>query len=315
MNYSKIALKILAAKECGIVKTNAQFHKTFKNKQEFEKIIQNNTELHRKMDILEEEFKNNPNNNRGFICLYDDDFPVINKEVKNNSEKPYLLFYEGDISLLKNLNNNVAVIGLTEPTKEIIEREKNIVQELLKENLVIVSGLAKGCDTIAHQECLNQDKETIAILSTHLDEIYPVENTKLSENIINKNGLLLTEYYKKARSSFEAIGRLVERDRLQAMFSKAIILIASYRKDEGDSGSRHAMQSAKKYNIERYVLYNSKTDSIDKMFGLNKNLIESDSIDKAKVLNKTSIEEIRVIKNVNLMKKPVIKVKEQISLF
>jgi DNA processing protein len=52
------------------------------------------------------------------------------------------------------------------------------------------------------------------------------------------------------------------------MFSKAIILIASYRKNEGDSGSRHAMEAAKNYKIERYVVFNKEIDYDNKQFGL-----------------------------------------------
>ena len=56
---------------------------------------------------------------------------------------------------------------------------------------------------------------------------------------------------------------------MQALFSKAVVLIASYRKGEGDSGSRHAFEKAKEYGKKRLVMYREK-NADDLQFGLNK---------------------------------------------
>jgi DNA processing protein len=210
------------------------------------------------------------------------------------------LFYRGDLSLLSNLNKNVAVIGLIDPDEEIIKRETVIVKSLVKNDLVIVSGLAKGCDTIAHKTCLETNGKTIAILPSQLSKVHPAENRDVAEKIVKKGGLLISEYYKDAASKYEAINRFVERDRLQAMFSKAIILIASYRKGEGDSGSRHAMEVARKYGIERYAMYNSRIDENNMRFGLNKDLVSSKGVDQVKVLKPSSIGLIKSLENPNL---------------
>jgi len=299
MKYSEIALKILAAKECGIIKTNAQFWKYYSSREKFEEILKDERVLS-KIKELTINFNENDSID-GFICACDKEFPIINKNVNNCGDKPYLLFYKGNLSLLSNLNKNVAVIGLTDPDKEIVKRETNIVKRLVQKNLVIVSGLAKGCDTVAHKVCLELNGMTIAILPSQLGKIYPTENRTLAKEIVKKGGLLITEYYKEPVSRYEAINRFIERDRLQAMFSKAIILIASYRKGEGDSGSRHAMEAARKYGIERYVLYNNEIDENDKRFGLNKDLISSKGENQAKVLISSSINQISDIVNQNLL--------------
>jgi DNA processing protein len=88
-------------------------------------------------------------------------------------------------------------------------------------------------------------------------------------------GLVVTEYVEEAQNRNETIRRFIERDRLQAMFSKAVILIASYRKGEGDSGSRHCMQKAKLYGKKRYVMYNETLDKDRAIFGLNLDLFAS----------------------------------------
>lgn len=299
MFYSKNAIKLLALKECGYLKTNAQFWREFSNPIIVDEFIQQHAEISQKIDQLKEGFDANDNCEYGTICVFDDEFPCINPKAKE-SEKPYLLFYRGDKTLLQNLNNNVAVIGLIDPTDNIEERERKIVGKLISNNLVIVSGLAKGCDEIAHRVCVENKAKTIAILPTSLTKIAPASNRALADKIVETGGLLITEYYKEATSRNEAVGRYIERDRLQALFSKAIIMIASYKQGDGDSGSRHAMNYAESYGIKRYVMYNEDTDSEDKRFGLSRQLKTSF---KVNVLSSSSIEEIKAIENPNLTQK------------
>lgn len=312
MIFSDIALKVLAAKEIGLIKTNAQFITEFSDREKFEAIVLQNERIGRVADTFIQQFAAS-DEDEGFICAFDDKFPFINSNVKN-SDKPYLLFYKGDISLLRDLNKNVAVIGLINPTPQIEKREIDVVDRLVKSGLIIVSGLAKGCDAIAHKVCTDTGNKTIAILPSQIKKITPAVNRNLAKDIVINGGLLLTEYYKEPLSRQEAIGRFIERDRLQAMFSKAVVLIASYRKNEGDSGSRYAMEAARNYGIERYVMFNETIDFDDKQFGLNKDLVQL-KYDAAKVLNKGSIEIIKTIFNSNLINNPNCIKATQLKLF
>lgn len=302
MKYSNIALKVLAAKECGVIKSNAQFCKAFSNRAEFEAKVEKDSRVIQMMEKLSDEWESF--GGEGFICIYDEEFPVMNPKVKNKSEKPHLFFYKGNLSLLEDLNKNMAIIGLLDPDEKIRERESDAVRQLVGNGLVIVSGLATGCDTIAHEVCLEMGGETIAILPSQINKIYPAENQGLADKIVDQGGLLLSEYYKGPTTKYGAIGRLIERDRLQAMFAKAILLVASYRKGEGDSGSRHAMEAARKYEIERYAMYNAKIDKDDKQFGLNKDLVNIEDNNKVMVFKPSSITHIKSLKNLALVKKP-----------
>jgi len=309
MKYSEMSLKILAARELGIIKTNAQFWKDFSDSTQLAEKLQNNPHIENVMERLSIDF-DLADNEDGVICAFDNEFPVINHNVKNNGDKPYLLFYKGDLSSLAELNRNVAVIGLLDPDDDIVKRETKIVEELIAmgtdshKELIIVSGLAVGCDTIAHKVCLENSGKTIAILPTQINKIYPVVNRDLAKAIVDKGGLLLSEYYKEPLSRNESLKRLVDRDRLQAMFAKAIILIASYRKGEGDSGSRHAMEAAKKYGLMRYVMYNPQTDEKNIRFGLNKDFVYSKAKEEnVEVLVAKSIKDISALTNHNLEKK------------
>jgi len=234
----------------------------------------------------------------GLIAIGDENFPKYRGNVKK-SEQPIYLFYKGDINLLNIKNHNISVIGLLNPDKEIEIRERKIVRELIKQNITIVSGLALGCDSIAHQEALNGGK-TISILPSPLNNILPASNKGLAYKIVEQGGLLVTEYYEDFKSELELRSRYKERDRLQALFCDTIILAASYSKNSAsiwkihnkklDSGARLAMEFAKSYNIPRAVMYNEKTDFNNPMFDLNRQLIKEDKT--VIILTKKNIEKI-----------------------
>lgn len=210
----------------------------------------------------------------GIVGWLDEDFPFC-RGVLRKSDYPVSLFYKGNISLLKSTYRNVAVIGVLKPEESIINREKIMVSTLLRHDYVIVSGLALGCDSIAHIQTLEECGKTIAVLPSTLQNILPSQHKQLAEQIVKKGGLLVTEYLDEPMSQLEMRGRYQKRDRLQAMFSDAIILTASYdiNTDGNDSGSRLAMEYARQYNIARYVMYNEVTDSSNPQFALNQKIL------------------------------------------
>ena len=213
----------------------------------------------------------------GVIAIGDKNFPSYRGKVKN-SEQPITLFYRGDINLLKVTNMNIAVIGLLNPDNDTKVIEQEVVAELVKNGTTILSGLALGCDSIAHRQALISNGKTVAILPSPLNNILPATNKELANEIVKNNGLLITEYYKNANSKMEMSGRYQERDRLQALFSNSIVLSASYSKnDQGnDSGSRLAMGYALNYSIPRAVIYDSITDINNPKYDLNRQLIKED---------------------------------------
>jgi len=233
---------------------------------------------------IKKELVNLENSCDGLLAIGDKDFPKYRGVVKQ-SEQPIFLFYKGDIDLLDIHNNNISVIGLLNPNEEIEKRERTIVKEIIKHDVTIVSGLAFGCDSIAHQEALNGGK-TIAILPSPLNNILPAGNRNLAYEILEEGGLLVSEYYNNFKSKTELSSRYKERDRLQALFCDTIILASSYAQDSSsrwnihnqklDSGARLAMGYAKDYNIPRAVIYNENIDNNNPMFDLNRELINND---------------------------------------
>lgn len=219
----------------------------------------------------------------GFVALGDPEFPQHRGNVKD-SERPVFLYYKGDLELLSNEHKNITVIGLLNPEGSIEERERNIVSKFVKKGATIVSGLAFGCDSISHQQALDSNGKTIAILPSPLFNIMPARNKSLAFQIVEEGGLLITEYGTDFKSRMELSSRYKDRDRLQALFCDTIILAASYAQNSAslhpylqgqklDSGARLAMEFAKDYGIPRAVMYDEHIDKNNPMFDLNRTLI------------------------------------------
>lgn len=223
------------------------------------------------------------NNCDGFVALGDRNFPEHRGIVKD-SEKPVFLYYKGNINLLSFKNKNISVIGLLNPEGDIEERERKIVADFVKKGATIVSGLAYGCDSISHQQALDSNGKTVAILPSSLNNIIPAKNKVLANKIVEKGGLIVTEYGTDFKSKMELNSRYKERDRLQALYCDTIFLAASYALNSAerwgkfgqkfDSGARLAMSYAKEYNIPRAVMYDQNIDESNPMFDLNRDLIK-----------------------------------------
>lgn len=223
----------------------------------------------------------------GIVSIFDEEFPLVDIPDPAAQDRPFLLFYRGDPTLLDQIDKNVALIGLGDPPEEIRQRIDILVPRLVAAGANIVSGLAKGCDQAAHEACLRAGGRTIAILPSPLDRIYPRENAKLAREIVKCGGLLLSEYYRAPVEDWEFSRRAISRDRLQAMFAGGVILAASHepgtckktsgqagekngKRQSRDCGSRHAMEKARDYRRRRIVLYDANNDKDKACLALNR---------------------------------------------
>ena len=133
-------------------------------------------------DFLKKSFEEFPS-----FSILDDIYPWDLSEIYN---PPALLFYQGNIDLLE--LPKVAVVGSRDSSKLGNQSVQKIIKELNNE-LIIVSGLARGIDTAAHMAALQNGGRTIAVIGTGLDVFYPKANKKL-QSYIGKNHLVLSEY-------------------------------------------------------------------------------------------------------------------------
>lgn len=173
------------------------------------------------------------------ITVYGDEhFPMQYQSLitKNKETCPVLLFYRGDIKKVCSMPG-IAVIGTRRVTKEGYADGEYFAQFLAKEGCNIISGLAIGADTAAHNGALLTRGTTTAITAFGLD-MTPRNNDYLMRQIVAEGGLLLSEY---APGIQECAATLIERDRLQAGLAKAVLLIQS---DDKKGGSMHAVRTA-----------------------------------------------------------------------
>ena len=124
-----------------------------------------------------------------YITYLDDDYPEQLKEI---TKPPFTLFYYGDISLIKDFNKNVSVVGAREPSEYSPKHLSNIVKDISLD-FRIISGLAVGIDSLAHQACVAAKGKTVAVLGCGIDKYYPACNKEL-QDLIKKDHLLLSEY-------------------------------------------------------------------------------------------------------------------------
>ena len=164
-------------------------------------------------DIL----KQNNDLNIKTINILDKNFP---EKLYQGSDKCVFLFYKGNVDLLN--QKCISIIGTRKPDPYFIEKGIKITKELAKKDYVIVSGLALGCDTIAHQSCLEVLGKTIAVLPSSCDNIQPTSNKKLANDILDNNGLLISEYSVGSTMSKFNFPR---RDRIQSLLCSAILII------------------------------------------------------------------------------------------
>ncbi len=124
------------------------------------------------------------------ISIEDKNYPRLLKEIK---EPPKILYVKGEIFSEENCFGIVGTRRCTGYGKQIAEE---LAADLIDAGLTIVSGMAKGIDTVAHRETVKRGKRTIAVLGSGIDErsIYPQENLKLAREIVKNGGAVISEF-------------------------------------------------------------------------------------------------------------------------
>lgn len=167
------------------------------------------------------------------INFYDPNFPTL---LKSLDDAPLLVNAKGNYRDL-NSKPSVAIIGTRDPSDHGMKVGIRLGEVFGEAGFNVVSGLAIGCDTAGHQGCLNKFGYTTAVLAHGLDSLYPAKNKYLADKILDQDGLLISEYTigTKAQSNF-----FVERDRIQAGLSQAVIVVETDIK----GGTMHTVKFA-----------------------------------------------------------------------
>ncbi|WP_339125158.1 DNA-processing protein DprA [Fusobacterium nucleatum] len=163
------------------------------------------------------------------------------KNLMNIKESPYVIFIKGNLPSNEELEKSFAIVGTRKPSKEGIDFARDIGQYLSQNSIYNISGLALGIDTEGHNMSL---QKTGAILGQGLDlEIYPRENIKLAEMILENNGFLLSELIPQTEISLFS---LIKRDRLQSALTSGIVIAETGIKGGTVNTFKYAREQKKK---------------------------------------------------------------------
>lgn len=141
------------------------------------------------LERIHEQIRQYHTNDIHVISFLDKEYPALLKEIY---QPPWAIFARGNLSLL-NKEPKLAVVGSRQPTSYGKNAIQVLFPKLIDKGLIIVSGLARGIDLLAHECAMNYDGNTVAVIAGGLYHIYPKESRSLAFEMM-KNQLVLSEY-------------------------------------------------------------------------------------------------------------------------
>ena len=187
------------------------------------------SQLASRLGEVEEQLDQLHGQNIHVICDFEPEYPESLRAIGN---LPPVLCIAG--RLLPVDEPAVAIVGTRSPSEGGFQMARELGAALAEQKITVISGLALGCDTGAHQGALSAGGRTIAVLGSGILVIHPHSNLELAREIAER-GAVISEQPPTAEPS---VGRLMARNRLQSGLSRAVIVVES-----GESGG--SMETAK----------------------------------------------------------------------
>jgi DNA processing protein len=185
----------------------------------------------------------------GSILTFDD--PAYPERLREIFDPPAVLWLRGDPTLLA--RPGIAVVGTRQPTPYGAGMAEKLSRDLALRKLVILSGMARGVDTAAHKGAIDAKGRTLSVWGTGIDVIYPKENKRLAEQIVDSGGTILSEY---PLGTFPAPQNFPIRNRILSGLSVGVLVIeaAEY------SGTRITARCAMEQNRDVYAVPGNVTN-------------------------------------------------------
>ena len=160
--------------------------------------------------------------NYKIVHLNDKEYPEKLKRIYN---PPEYLYWIGYISLLS--NTSIAIIGCRNASEYGIKIASIFSNNISKAGVTIISGLARGIDSIAHKSSVKEIGKTIAVMGCGVDIIYPLSNKNIYEDIINNGGLIISEFPLGTNPSRESFPK---RNRIISALSDGVLVIEAKKR-------------------------------------------------------------------------------------
>lgn len=171
----------------------------------------------RALTAAEAEIRKTEEAGAAFLTPEDEHYPQRLKEIY---DPPAVLWMRGDPTIL-NLPG-IAVVGTRHPSTYGQGMAELLSRDLAARGLVIQSGMARGVDTAAHKGAMLAGGKTVAVWGTGVDVIYPKENKRLAEEILEKGGAILSEY---PLGTFPAPQNFPVRNRILSGMSVGVLVV------------------------------------------------------------------------------------------
>ena len=183
-----------------------------------------------------------------FITPIDAEYPPRLLEI---FDPPTVLWYRGDATLLR--RPGIAVVGTRQPTLYGSGMSQMLSRDLALRGLLILSGMARGIDSFAHKGALEVGGKTVAVWGTGIDVIYPKENKRLAEQILESGGTILSEY---PMGTFPAPQNFPVRNRILSGMSVGVLVVEASE----NSGTRITARCATEQNREVFAVPGNVTN-------------------------------------------------------
>lgn len=158
------------------------------------------------------------------------------------AKPPQQIHYLG--TLPEERRPSVAIVGSRRPTRYGREVTEQFARELTRQGVIIISGLALGIDSIAHQACVAVGGTTIAVLGNGLPRIYPANHTALAGEIVAKGGAVVSEHLAGDGYRFGSWSFL-ERNRLVAGLADVVVITEAAERSGTLNTAAHALEQGK----------------------------------------------------------------------
>lgn len=178
------------------------------------------------------------------IALLSLDSEFYPQSLKQIADPPLILFYLGNLENLYQMDRFTAVIGSRRADYFGLQFAKDLACKLVKSNCCVISGLAYGVDSAAHQSALTEkgDCPTIAFLGSGLNKIYPSKNKSLAKEILESGGIIFSQF---EPDSQPLPHNFLNRNRLIAGISENIIVIQAGEKSGSLATVRYGLEQGK----------------------------------------------------------------------
>jgi DNA processing protein len=183
-----------------------------------------------------------------FLTRADADYPQRLLEIY---DPPAVLWIRGNTKLLA--RPGIAVVGTRQPSPYGLGMAEMLARDLANRGLVIVSGMARGVDSAAHKGALDAGGKTVAVWGTGIDVVYPKENKKLAERIVESGGAIVSEF---PLGTFPAPQNFPLRNRILSGMSIGVLVV-----EAGEySGTRITARCAMEQNRDVYAVPGNVTN-------------------------------------------------------